>query len=126
MEQTNKKILIVEDDKSFLWILKQSFSNEGFLVVDAENGEDGLRLAEEEKPDLMLLDILLPEMDGLAVARKMKEKGIKVPIVFLTNLKDAGHITEAVEIVKDTDYIVKSDLHVDEIIARVKAKLGIK
>ncbi|MCX6718443.1 MAG: response regulator [Candidatus Staskawiczbacteria bacterium] len=126
MEKSNKKILIVEDDKEFLWILRQSFDKEGFFVVFAQDGEEGLKMAEEEKPDLVLLDILLPKMDGITMAKKLKEKGINLHIIFLTNLKDAGHIGEAVEIVKETDYIIKSDLHIDQIVGIVKERLGVK
>ena len=126
MAKINKKILIVEDDKSFLWILRQSFDNEGFSVVFAQDGEEGLKMAVEEKPDLILLDILLPKMDGITMAKKLKEKGVNSQIIFLTNLKDEEHISEAVEIVKETDYIIKSDLHIDQIVARVKERLGIK
>jgi len=126
MDKINKKILIVEDDKAFLWILRQSFDSEGFSVIFAQNGEEGLKMAIEEKPDLILLDILLPKMDGIAVAKNLREKGIKAQIIFLTNLKDAEHISKAVEIVKETDYIVKSDVHVDQIIARAKERLGMR
>lgn len=126
MGKIDKKILIVEDDKSFLWILKQNFDNEGFSVVFAEDGEAALKMAAEEKPDLILLDILLPKMDGIAVAKKLKETGIGSQIIFLTNLKDADHISQAIEVAKETDYIVKSDLHVNQIVARVKEKLGVK
>jgi len=126
MPKINKKILIVEDDKSFLWILNQSFVEEGFLVIFARDGEEGLKLVETEKPDLILLDILLPKMDGLTMAKKLKEKGLKPQIIFLTNLKDSDHISEAMEIFKEIDYIIKSDLGIDQIIKRVKERLGIK
>ena len=126
MDEINKKILIVEDDKSFLWILRQSLENEGFSVIFAQDGEEGLKMAEEEKPDLILLDILLPKMDGITMARKLKGKGIKSQIIFLTNLKDAEHISEAVEVVKETDYIIKSDLHIDQIVDRVKSRFNLK
>ena len=124
MTNLTKKVLIVEDDKDFLWILKQSFVDKGFSVVFAEDGEEGLRIAEEEKPDLILLDILMPKMDGIAVAGKLKEKGIKSKIIFLTNLK--GKLPVAEGLVQDDDYIVKSDLHVDQIVAIVKNRLDIK
>jgi len=124
MVKIDKKILIVEDDKSFLWILRQSFEAEGFPVFFAQDGEEGLKMAEEEKPDLILLDILMPKMDGITMAKKLKEKGIKSQIIFLTNLKDVDHISRAVEVSKETDYIIKSDLHVNQIVARVKEKLG--
>ena len=126
MAKINKKILIVEDDMSFLWILRQSFDSEGFSVVFAQDGEEGFNMATEEKPDLILLDILLPKMDGITLAKKLKEKNIETHIIFLTNFKDADHISAAVEVAKDTDYIVKSDMHVDQIVARVKEKLGVK
>jgi len=126
MVNINKKILIVEDDKNFLWILKQSFISEGFAVVTAEDGEKGLESATSEKPDLILLDILMPKMDGIAVAKRLKEIGNKAQIMFLTNLKDVQHISEAVDTVKETDYIIKSDFHIDAIVAMVKTRLGIK
>ncbi len=125
-ETTRKKILIVEDDKDFLLILRQSFASENFFVVYALDGEEGLAMAETEKPDLIILDILLPKINGIAVAKKIKEKGIDSQIIFLTNLKDVEHISEAVDIAEGADYIVKSDLHVDEIISRIKKKLGVK
>ncbi len=121
-----KKILIVEDDKNYLWLLRQSFEAEKLSVVFALDGEEGLKMAEEEKPDLILMDILMPKMDGIEVAKKLKEKGIKAQIIFLTNLKDEEHISKAVEAMKETDYIVKSDVHLDQIVARVKEKLGMK
>lgn len=126
MADTNKKILIVEDDKSFLWILKQSFVTEGISVITAEDGQAGLIMAENEKPDLILLDILVPKMDGIEVAKELKKIGNKAQIVFLTNLKDAEHISEAMGTVKETDYIVKSDSSIDSIVKTVKDKLGVK
>jgi two-component system response regulator VicR len=126
MSKANKKILIVEDDKSFLWILKQSFSDEGFSVSFAEDGEEGLKMVEKEKPDLILLDIMLPKMDGIKVAEKLKEKGDTTKIIFLTNLKDTEHIIQAVEKSKEIDYIIKSDMDVAQIIERVKQRLRIE
>ncbi|OGZ79109.1 MAG: hypothetical protein A2358_03950 [Candidatus Staskawiczbacteria bacterium RIFOXYB1_FULL_37_44] len=126
MEKTNKKILIVEDDKSFLWILKQSFTEEGFMVSFATDGQRGLDAAEREKPDLIILDILMPKVDGITLARELRKKGISSPIIFLTNLKDTEHIGEAVELGEGTDYVVKSDIHIDQIIEMVKKKLGAK
>ncbi len=125
-EKTRKKILIVEDDKDFLLFLRQSLSGEDFSVVYAINGEEGLALAEKEKPDLIVLDILLPKMDGITVAKKIKEKGIESQIIFLTNLKDAEHISSAVDAIENTEYIIKSDFHINDIVARIKNKLNTK
>lgn len=124
--EANKKVLIVDDDKEYLWILRQGFDNEGFSVVFAQDGEEGLKMAEAEKPDLILLDILMPKMDGITMAKKLREKGIKSQIIFLTNLKDEEHISKAVEAVKETEYIIKSDLHIKQIIERVKERLAVK
>lgn len=121
-----KKILIVEDDKDFLWILRQSFSSPDLSVVYALDGEEGLAIAEKEKPDLILVDILLPKMDGIVMAKRIKERGIKSQMIFLTNLSDPVHISQVLEAVGETDYIVKSDVHIDAIVDRVKGKLGLK
>lgn len=121
-----KKVLIVEDDKDFLWILRQSFSNQSFSVVYALDGQEGLDMAVKERPDLIIMDIMLPKMDGIQTAKKIKEQGINSQIIFLTNFKDVDHVNSALEAVGQTDYIVKSDMKVDAIIARVKDKLGVK
>ena len=131
MEKINKKILIVEDETSFLLPLQKVFSEEGFDVVHAKNGQEGLELAEKEKPDIIILDILLPTetdgMDGIEVAKKLKEAGSMAPIMFLTNLKDATHIGNAMESGRhDSDYIVKSEISLEDIVKRAKTKLGIK
>jgi two-component system alkaline phosphatase synthesis response regulator PhoP len=87
-----RKILIVDDDKAFNWILKQSFSNGDFSVISAFDGQEGLSIAEKEKPDLILLDILMPKMDGMEMAKNLRQNGINSKIIFLTNLKDLEHI----------------------------------
>lgn len=126
MIHENKKVLIVEDDENFLWILRQSLENQNLSVLYAMNGEDGLVMAEKEKPDLIIIDILLPKMDGISMAKKIKEKNIKSQIIFLTNYKDSDHVTNAIETAGEADYIVKSDMRIDAIVLRVKDKLGIK
>lgn len=126
MNQEMKKILIVEDDENFLWILRQSFDNQNLIVFFATTGEDGLEIAEKENPDLIIADILLPKMDGITMAKIIKEKNIKSQIIFLTNYKDSKHITNALDAAGEADYIVKSDMHIDAIVARVKDKLGVK
>ncbi|MDO8486102.1 MAG: response regulator [Candidatus Staskawiczbacteria bacterium] len=126
MDEANKKILIIEDDKDFLWILRQGFENQGIKIVYAQDGEEGLTMAEKEKPDLMIIDIMLPKIDGITLAKKIKEKGIKSKMIFLTNLNDAEHMSQAIEVAGETDYILKSDLHIEQIVSRVKDKLGIR
>ncbi|MBM3206301.1 MAG: response regulator [Candidatus Staskawiczbacteria bacterium] len=126
MENSSKKVLIVEDDKDFLWLLRQSFNIKDIAVFFAVDGEEGLEIVKKEKPDLVLIDILLPRMNGIEMAKKMKEDGISSQMIFLTNLRDPQHISEVMNVAVGADYIVKSDMHIDAIIERVKNKLGIK
>ncbi len=131
MEKLNKKVLIVEDEDNFFLPLQKVFSDAGFDVASAKNGEEGLAVAEKEKPDIIILDILLPTetdgIDGIEVAKKLKESGNTAPIIFLTNLKDATHIASAMELGRhDSDYIVKSEMSLEDIVNRAKTKLGIK
>ena len=129
-ESTNsqdKKVLIIEDDKDFLWILRQSFEAAGLTVIYAQDGEEGLQKAQSENPALLLVDIGLPKMDGIAVAKALRGKGVEAPIIFLTNMKDMDHISEALEAGGGgADYIVKSDVQIDAIVDRVKNKLGMQ
>jgi len=119
-----QKILIVDDTKSYLFILSETLKEAGFIVNTAENGEKGLEAINNSKPDLILLDITMPVMDGIAMSKKMKELDLKIPTIFLTNMSDLKHISEASE--NAVDYIVKSDTSIDDIIVRVKDRLNQK
>ena len=125
MPNINKKILIVEDDKDFLSILKIKFTEEGFLVVTAENGEEGIETAAEENPDMIISDVLMPRLDGIEMAKKIKNANPSALIMFLTNLKDAEYI-EKIKNFGGFDYIIKSESRISEIVEKSKAKLGIK
>ncbi|MFH1968160.1 MAG: response regulator [bacterium] len=116
-----QKILIVEDSKSYLLVISQKLEEAGFLVVTAENGEEGLTAVKKESPDLILLDVEMPIMDGITMAKKLKESNSNTPIIFLTNMSDMKHISDAVETA--SDYIIKSELNTDDIVNRVKERL---
>ena len=116
----------MEDDKDYLWLLREGFKSPDLSIIYATNGEDGLAMAEQEKPDLIISDIILPRIDGIAMAKKIKEKGIDTPIIFLTNLGDVEHISQAIGTVSETDYIIKSDTHINQIVSRAREKLGMK
>lgn len=120
-----KKILIVEDDKDFLSILNTKFSSEGFLVLEAESGEQGISVAQEEKPDLIISDVLMPGIDGMEMVKKIRESNEKVLIMFLTNIKDIDY-TKKIKAMGGIDYLIKADLRINEIVQKVKDKLGIK
>lgn len=82
------KILVVDDEKDILTVLEKRLSGAGYFVIKADNGEDALRLAKDERPDLVLLDIVMPDMDGAQVAEALRNNPITkdIPIVFLTCL----------------------------------------
>ncbi|OGZ63852.1 MAG: hypothetical protein A3A98_01010 [Candidatus Staskawiczbacteria bacterium RIFCSPLOWO2_01_FULL_40_39] len=119
-----KKVLIVEDEKSLLAVLKEEFESEGFLVVTALDGQEGLQAVDKENPDLVLLDIAMPKMDGLTMIEALKSKGKDIPTIILTNLDDLNHISKSVAL-GPFDYLIKSDWKLQEIVKRAKMKLGI-
>lgn len=117
-----KKILIVEDDDVFYITVKDELLKHGFSVARASDGEEGLAAAKKENPDLILMDILLPKLDGITLAKNIKEAGIDAPIIFLTNLGDSEHISRALEVGK-SDYLIKSDFSVTDMANMIKKKI---
>ena len=124
-EKINKKILFVEDDEDFLFILKTKFTNEGFAVFTAENGEAALEVVEKEKPDMVVTDVLMPKMNGIDMAKKIRETDKDVPVLFLTNLKDTEY-TDDIKKIDKAEILIKSETRIDDIVEKVKTKLGIK
>ena len=124
MAKLNKKVLIVEDDEDFVFILEKKFTTEGFSVVTAKAGEEGASVTEKDKPDLIISDMLMPKMDGVAMATKIRGFNKEVPIIFLTNIKDADRPSDA-KVPDGIDYIIKADTHIDDIVQKVKTKLGV-
>ena len=116
-----KKILIIEDEQDLIKGLKLNLSDEGFDVDWALNGKEGLRKAIEEAPDLIILDIMLPEMDGLDVCRKIRQNNIGIPIIMLTAKGAEIDKVVGLEIGAD-DYITKP-FSIRELLARIKARL---
>lgn len=128
MADLNKRILIVEDEKPVLKALMEKFTGEGFDVLTSENGEDGLNVALEKKPDLILLDLIMPRMTGLQMMRKLRENGSyggKVPIIILTNLSANNRISLEVEKDEPSFYLVKADWKINDVVSKVKETLGI-
>lgn len=126
MTTNNKTILVVEDEAPMLAVLSDNLEAEGFSVLKATNGAEGLDLAQSKHPDLILLDIMMPKMNGLTMLEKLRadEWGKKVPVIILTNFGDNEKIAEALA---DgvSEYFVKANIKMEEIIARVKVKLGV-
>lgn len=127
MARPNKKILIVEDEMMLRKTLQEKLEKEGFKTLVAADGEEGLGMALTEHPDLILLDILMPKMDGFAMLREVRKDkwGKNVPVIVLTNVDDATRVAEGLQIgfIGSYDYLVKSDHTLDEIVTKAKAKL---
>ncbi|MCK5416753.1 response regulator [Candidatus Parcubacteria bacterium] len=121
-----KTILIAEDEAAMLKALSQKIENRGFKVSRASDGEEALSLIAENKFDLVMLDILMPKLDGLTVMKKIREDekwGKYVPIIMLTNLSDSASMEEANEF--NVDFLVKTDWRLDDVVAFISNKLGI-
>ena len=122
-----KKILIVEDEAFQIKILGDIFTAEGFDVLKASDGEEGLNVALREHPDLILLDILLPKIDGITMLKELRKNswGKNIPVVILTNLVEAEKAKEALE-EGVYDFLIKANSGLDEILKKVKEKLANK
>jgi two-component system alkaline phosphatase synthesis response regulator PhoP len=121
------KILIVEDEAVINKAYTEELRDEGFEVITATNGRDGLELALGEKPDLILLDILMPIMDGLTMMDQLREKneyGKNVPIILLTNMSP-GEEKIMTAIVKNEPayYLVKSDWNLSGVLEKIRERL---
>lgn len=119
-----KKILFIEDEsalqKTFGDILKQ----EGYEMISALDGETGLRLAQSQRPDLILLDLILPKLHGFEVLKKLKEdeKTKEIPIVVLTNLEGIEDVEKAIQL-GATTYLVKENYSLEEVVEKIKKTL---
>jgi len=122
-----KSILLVEDDEPILGILQDKLSREGLEVIIARDGREGLKQALKHHPTLILLDILMPSMDGIEMLKRLRKDtwGRKADVVILTNLSYEVK-EEEVAAQGVSDYWVKSDWKIDDIARQVKKRLVIK
>jgi DNA-binding response OmpR family regulator len=126
----NKKILlieIVEDEVSQRKALVDKFNREGFRVLQARDGEEGLRIALTEKPDIILLDILMPEIDGMTMLKKLRHEntwGKNVPVILLTNISpDSEKINKGITEDEPAYYLMKANCTIDDVVDKVKERL---
>src|SRR5690348_5939954 len=118
MPKNSKRILIVEDEPALLQILSDQFQSEGFEVLTARNGEEGLKIALKETPNLMIVDVVMPKMDGVTMLKKIREdeRGKTIPAMVLSNLSDPGTTAKALES-EVYDYLVKTDWTLDDLVS---------
>lgn len=126
MSEQTKKILVVEDEPDLRQALAESLKHEGFQVIEASNGEEGLEKAISDHPDLIILDILMPKMNGMEMMKKMRQNsawGKKVPIIMLTNLSVDDSILKGIIEDQPAYYFVKSDWRITNVIEKVREML---
>ncbi len=116
-----QKILIVEDEPDMALGLQDNFEYEGYEVVVARDGEEGVQFANAEKPDIIILDVMLPKMSGLDVCRHLRGEGLKTPIIMLTARSQEMDKVIGLEIGAD-DYVTKP-FGIRELLARIRARL---
>ena len=116
-----KTILIIEDEATLHRALLEFLTDEGFSVLSAMDGEEGVKLTKSKKPDLILLDIILPKKDGYEVLDEIKsnDETKKIPVILLTNLESAQDIQKAFE-KGATTYLVKSSYKLEDIVKKIK------
>jgi len=117
-------LLIVEDEVSLRGALRDKFIREGFLVYEARDGEEGLAAAADHQPDVILLDMMMPKMDGITMLIKLRKTttwAAQVPVFVLTNLGEDDKLTMR-EILDDANahYLVKSNWSIDQIVTKVR------
>lgn len=118
-----KKILIVEDEESMLNAISDYLETQEFATLTASDGEEGLGIALKDHPDLILLDILMPKMDGMIMLQKLREDewGKSAPVIILTNVSpDANSLINSVLKNEPAYYLVKSDVMLEGIVDKIK------
>jgi two-component system alkaline phosphatase synthesis response regulator PhoP len=115
-----KTILIVEDESALAEVISDSLKEEGYNVSMASNGEEGLAVALEKHPDLILLDVLMPKKDGITMLYDLRKAQVAPisAVLFLTNLNDLGKIADAIKEGAE-GYVIKAEASLEEIVKKV-------
>ena len=132
MSEINKKmvLLIVEDEKTLADTLEERLMSEGFEVLKATDGGEGLKLALDSHPNLILLDLLMPKTDGLSMLKELRKDdwGKKASVIILTNVESSDKVAETIGLGFGNvfEYMLKTNWSLDEMVARIKERLEIK
>ena len=121
VEEAKKTILIVDDEEPIINLLEYNLEKEGYNLIEARDGETGLKLAFDKKPDLILLDLMLPRIDGLTVCKRIRNSPLNIPIIMISAKAEEIDKILGLELGAD-DYITKP-FSIRELVARVKANL---
>ncbi|KKW29584.1 MAG: hypothetical protein A3K06_01980 [Candidatus Doudnabacteria bacterium RIFCSPHIGHO2_01_52_17] len=124
-KEKTAKVLVVEDEEILLTGLKEELESGGYTVQGASDGVEGLEKTKSFKPDLILLDLLMPKMDGMEMLQKLKADSSTrdVPVVILTNLSDYEKISEALSL-GAMDYLVKANYKLEDLLEKVRTVLA--
>ncbi|GEM_PF-440314 len=118
-------VLVVEDEPAILHSLADTLTAEGFSVLEAKDGEEGLYLANKFSPDLILLDLVMPKLDGFSMVDKLHAEGKDIPVILLTNLSD--DFSKAMAQGRGLkDFFVKSDWKLEDLVKKIKEKFEVK
>lgn len=117
-----KKILIVEDDKFLRELIVQKLLTENYETIEAIDGEEAIKMIKEKKPDLILLDLILPKANGFEVLEKIKEDAVtsQIPVIILSNLGQKDDVEKGLKL-GAVDYLIKAHFTPNEIIQKIKA-----
>ena len=120
-----KKILFIEDEYALQKAMGEILIQDGYEIISALNGEEGLKLAQNKNPDLIVLDLVLPKIHGFEVLKELKEnkKTKNIPVVILTNLEGAQDVEKAIKMGANT-YLVKSSYSLEEVTEKIKNVLN--
>jgi two-component system, OmpR family, alkaline phosphatase synthesis response regulator PhoP len=121
-----KKILIIEDELAYSKLLDDQLTAKGYQIIHAEDGEVGLEIAKKEKPDLILLDIRMPKMDGMTMLNLLRQDpaGKKVKVIMLTNLEPDDKMIGKVVSDQPAYYFIKSDIQFSDLLGKIKELLA--
>lgn len=121
-----KVLLLVEDDPLLVTMYQTKFTTEGFQVFTATDGEAGLELAKTQKPDIIVLDIMMPKLDGIEVLRAVRQDPVlkPIPVLMLSNLSELAKQKEAMELGAQ-EFLVKANLTPTEVVAKIKQHLNL-
>ncbi len=125
MGKDKLKILLIEDDSFLLSMYATKFEMENFQVITAEDGEKGIKLAMKEVPDIILLDILLPKLNGFEVLKEIRanKETSPIPVILLTNLSQKSEIEQGLALGAN-DFLIKAHFMPSEVVEKIKKILG--